>query len=169
MAHIAYHRSRAADRVPLATESGKTDISDCKRYLQDLSKENRTDQKVYSVLKDRVKDNAPELYGIRNLPVEYDPKDYFPFKVELHLQQQFGKNNELKSYTVLPVVSQIAILVWKLGYLSTDDDEPKTLADLLPFGGATLSMMSNLARVDFLALKLLPFDNNIYDDPEEER
>ena len=30
---IAYHRSRAADRVPLATKSGTTKISDCKGYL----------------------------------------------------------------------------------------------------------------------------------------
>ena len=124
---------------------------------------------MYSVLKDRVKADAPELYGIRNLPVEYDQKDFFPSKAELHSQQQFGKNNELKSYTVLPVLSQIAVIVWKLGYLSTDDTEPETLAKLLPFGEATLSMIGDLARVDFSALKLLPFDHDIYDDPEEER
>ena len=29
-------------------------------------------------------------------------------------------------------------------------------------------MISGLGQVDFLALKLLPFDNDIYDDPEEE-
>ena len=108
---MAYHRSNAADRVPLVTESGKTEISDCKHYLQDLLKGNRADQEGYSILKDRVKVDAPELYSIRNLLVEYDPKDFFPSKADLHLQQQFGKNNELKSYTVLPVFSQIAIIV----------------------------------------------------------
>ena len=34
---------------------------------------------------------------------------------------------------------------------------------------ATLSMISNLARVDFSALKLLPFDHDIYDNPEEKK
>ena len=63
MADMAYHRSKAADRVPLATESGTTNINDCRRYLQDLLKGNRADQKVYSVLKDRVKDDVLELFG----------------------------------------------------------------------------------------------------------
>ena len=83
-------------------------------------------------MKDKVKTDAPELFGIQNLPAKYDPKDFFPSKAELHLQQQFNKNNELKSYTVLPVLSQIAVIVWKLGYLSTDNKEPETLAKLLP-------------------------------------
>ena len=112
-------------------------------------------------MKDKVKADAPDLYGIRNLPVKYNPKDFFPSKAELHLQHQFAQNNELKPYTVLLVLSQIAVIVWKLGYLSIDDNEPETLAKLLPCGEATLSMISDLARVDFLALKLLPFDHDI--------
>ena len=76
---------------------------------------------MYSVLKDRVRADAPELYGIRKLTAEFNPKDFFPSKAELYLQQTFGKNNELKSYTILPVLSQIAVIVWKLGYLSKDD------------------------------------------------
>ena len=169
MTNMAYHQSRAADRVPLARESGTTTKSICTGYLRDLSKGNRANQKVYSVLKDKVKADAPELFSIRNPPAKYDPKDFFPSKAELHLQQQFGKNNELKSYTVLPVLSQIAVIVWKSGYLGTDNKEPETLAKLLPCGEATLSMISNLARVDFSALKLLPFDHDIYNDPGDER
>ena len=157
---MAYHQSKAADRVPLAKESGKTATSECTRYLHDLSKGNRADQKGYTVLKDRVKADAPDLYRIQNLPAQYNPKDFFPSKVELHLQHQFGKNNELKSYTVLPVLSQIAVVVWKSGYLSTDDEEPETLTKLLPCGKATLSMISDLARVNFSALKLLLFDTD---------
>ena len=68
----------------------------------------------------------------------------------------------------MPVLSQIAVIVWKSVYLSTDDNKPETLAKLLPCGEATLSMISDLARVDFSALKLLPFDHDIYDNPEEE-
>ena len=80
MAEMAYHRSNAADRVPLATESGTTNINDCRRYLRDLLKGNRANQKVYSVLKDKVKDDALELYGIRNLPAEFNSRDFFPSK-----------------------------------------------------------------------------------------
>ena len=108
---MTYHRSRAARRVPLANESGQTSTSDCAGYLRDLSEGNRADQKSYSVLKDRLKEDAAELYGIRNLPPAYNPKDFFPSKVELHSQQAFGKNNPLKSYIILPFVSQIAVIV----------------------------------------------------------
>ena len=66
---------------------------------------------MYSVLKDRVKEDAAELYSIWNLPAEFNPKEFFSFKAELHLQQAFGKNNEMKSYTVLSVLSQIAVIV----------------------------------------------------------
>ena len=124
---------------------------------------------MYSVLKDKVKADALELYGIKNLSAEFDPKDFYPSKADLHSQQQFGKNNGPKSYTVLPVLSQIAVIVWKSGYLSIDDNEPETLAKILPYREATLSIISNLAHVDFSALKLLPFDHDIYDNPEEER
>ena len=84
--NMMYHRSRAAHRIPLANESGQTSTSGCAGYLRDLSKGNRADQKSYSVLKDRIKEDAAELYGIRNLPVAYNPTDFFPSKVELHSQ-----------------------------------------------------------------------------------
>ena len=137
MTNMAYHQSRAADRVTLAKESGKTEKSICRGYLRDLSKWNRADQKLYSVLKDRVRADAPELYSIRNLPAKFIPKIFFPSEARLHLQQTFGKNNELKSYTVLPVLSKFAVAVWKLCYLSTDNKELKTHAKLLPCGEAT--------------------------------
>ena len=69
----------------------------------------------------------------------------------------------------MPVLSQIAVIVWKSGYLSTNDKEPETLAKLLPCGEATLSMIRDLARVNFSALKLLPFNHNIYEDPEDKQ
>ena len=47
-------------------------------------KGNRANQKLYSVLKDIVKVDAPELYSIRNLLAKYDPRDFFPSKAELH-------------------------------------------------------------------------------------
>ena len=167
MTNMAYHWSRAADRVILATESGKTEISVYKGYLQDLSKGKRADQKGYAVLEDKVRADAPELYGIQNLPAEFNPRDFFRSKVELHSQRTFGKSNELKLYTVLTVLSLIAVIVWESGYLNADNDKPEILAKILPCKEATLTMISDLARVNFLALKLLPFDHNIYDDPKE--
>ena len=86
MTNMAYHQSKAANRVPLAKESGKTVRSDCTRYLHDLLKGNRANQKGYSVLKDRVKADALDIYGIQNLPAKYNPKDSFPSKAELHSQ-----------------------------------------------------------------------------------
>ena len=166
VSNMMYHRSNAAKRVPLATKSGVTEVSDCKRYLRNLSQGNRQDQKVLAVLKDRVREDASELFDVRNLLAKYDPTSFFPSRNDLHAQQTFGTNNELKSYTVLPVVSQIAVIIWKLGYLSADNDE--NLAKALPCGEATLSIMSDLARVDFSALKLLPLDHDIYDNPKKE-
>ena len=143
-----------------------TENSVCAGYLRDLLKGNRTAQKKYSVLKDTVKADAAEIYGIRNLPAKFNPKDFFPSNVELYSQQTFGKNNQLKSYTILPILSQIAVIVWISGYLSKDDSELEILAKVLPCGGATLSIISDLARVDFSALKLLPFDHDINDNPD---
>ena len=120
-------------------------------------------------MKDKVREDATELYGIRNFPAKFNPKDFFLSKVELHSQQTFVKNIQLKLYTVLPVLSQIEVVMWRSGYLSKDDSEPETLAKLHPCGEATLSMISELARVDFSALKFLPFDHYIYNDPEEEK
>ena len=81
----AYHQSRAAHRVILAKEFGINENSVCAGYLRDLSKGNRADQKTYSALKDRVREDAAELYGIQNLPAKFNPKDFLPSKVELHL------------------------------------------------------------------------------------
>ena len=43
MMNMAYHRSRAVDRVPLANGSGQTEKSVYKGYLRDLSQENCAD------------------------------------------------------------------------------------------------------------------------------
>ena len=166
---MEFHRNRAAARVPLTKGLGQTSSEISAGYLRVFSKGSCTDQKSYSVLKYRVREDATETYGLRKLSAQYNPRDFYPSKVELHLQQSFGKNNPLKSYTVLPIVSQIAVIVWKSGYLSEDEGEPTALAKVSPGGETTLAMISNLAQVDFAALKLLPFEHDIYDDREEEK
>ena len=75
----------------------------------------------------------------------------------------------MKLYTVLSVISQITVIVWKLGYLSKDDNKPTALTKALSCRRTTLSMISNLAQVDFSVLKILPLDHNIYNDSEEEK
>ena len=74
---------------------------------------------------------------------------FYPSKVELHSQQAFGVNNLSKLYTVVPVMTQIAVIVWKSGYLDPARDEPAALATALPFGKTTHSMLYNLQRVNF--------------------
>ena len=169
MAQMEFHRSKAAARILISKELGQTSPEVSADYLRALSKGNRADQKSFAVLKDRVKEDAPEIYGLRKLPVQYNPKDFYLSKVELHSQQSVGKYNPLKSYIVLPGVSQIVVIVWKSGYLSEDEGEPTALAKGLPVGETTLAMISDLAQVTFLALKLLPFDHDIYDNLEEEK
>ena len=166
---MEFHRSRAAAKVPLAKESGQTLLEVSAGYLRALSKGNRADQKSFSVSKDRVRKDVREIYGLRKLPAQQNPRDFYPSKVEFHSQQSFGKNNPLKLYTVLPVVSQIAVIVWKSGYLSEDEGKSTALAKVIPGGETTLAMISDLAQVDFFALKLLPFDHDIYNDPEEKK
>ena len=100
-------------------------------------------------MKDRVREDAPELYGLWNLLAKHNPMNFYPSKVEFHSQQAFGKNNPLKLYTGLPVISQIAVIVWKLGYLRKSEDEPKTLAEALSCGEIILVVLGNLARVFF--------------------
>ena len=120
-------------------------------------------------MKDRVREDAPELYCLQNISAKHNPRDFSPSKVELHSQKAFGKNNPLESYTVLPVISQNAVIVWKSDYLSKYDNKPTAFAKAFPCGETTLSMSSNLAQVDLSALKLLLFDHITYNDPEEEK
>ena len=87
----------------------------------------------------------------------------------MHSQQAFGKNNLLKLYTVLPILTQIAIIVKKSDYLSFVEEKPVNLVKSLPCGETTLAMLGNLWQVNFSALKLLPFDHDIYNIPTEEK
>ena len=66
-------------------------------------------------------------------------------------------------------MAQIAVILWKSGYLNEARDEPTALAKALPFGETTHCMLSNLQRVDFSALKITPLDHDIYDDPDQEK
>ena len=68
LAKVEYHQSRDADRIPLASESGQTPTNVNAGYLQALSIGYYKDQMYFSKLKDKVGEDAMELYGLRNLP-----------------------------------------------------------------------------------------------------
>ena len=142
---MKFNQSRAAARVPLARELGQTSLEVSAGYLRVLSKGNCADKKMFSDLKDRGKEDTWEIYGLRKLLAQYNPRDFYPSKVELNSQQSFGKNNPLKLYTVLPFVSHIAVIVWESGYLSEDEGEPTALAKVLTGRETMIAMISNLA------------------------
>ena len=95
-------------------------------------------------MKKIVADKAPEIFQVQTIPTPFEPSQFYPTKIELHSQQAFGKNNLSKLYTVVPIMTQIAVILWKSGYLTPALDEPATLAKALPFGETAHSMLGNL-------------------------
>ena len=67
------------------------------------------------------------------------------------------------------ILTQIAVIMWKLGYLNADHDKPAILAKALPFGETAHSMLGNLQQVNFSTLRLLPLDHDTYDFLEKEK
>ena len=106
------------------------------------------------------------IFRVADLPPKIDPMQFYPSKAQLHKEQAFGKNNPYKLYFVKPVVSNIAVLLWKSGLLDLKDSN--NLAASLPNGQSTLALLNKLRRTDFSALQLQPFYYDIYDSPEEE-
>ena len=166
---MQYNTSRSVHKVPLQQLDDTTSASVSAGYLRELSKDSCNDQKYYASLKKVVRAKVEENFQVWTLPAQFEPTQFYPTKVELHNQQAFRTNNSSKSYTVVPVMTQIAIILWKLGYLDPASDEPATLATALPFGETTHFMLGNLQRVDFLPLKMSPLDHDIYDNPNQEK
>ena len=135
-------------------------------YLDQLSKDNRKDQKYLILIKANIKADAPELFKVRNLPAKFELTQFYPSKLEIHSQQAFGKNNSSKLYNVVPILTQIAVIMWKLEYLAADHDKPAILAKTLPFCETTNFILQNLQLVDFCALRLLILNHGTYNSPE---
>ena len=87
----------------------------------------------------------------------------------MYSQQAFGKNNLLKLYTVLSVLSQIAFIVCKSGYLCSHFEGAvnNNLAKALPCSETALAMLVELPQIDFLMLQFLPSDYDIYEYPKD--
>ena len=115
-----------------------------------------------------MKADAPELFRVQNFPTKFEPTQSYPSNVEIHSQQAFGKNNSSKLYTIVPVLTQIAVIMWKLGYLDVDHDKPETLQGITIWWDNSFHTQ-NLQRIDFSALRLLPLDPDTYNYPEEEK
>ena len=107
-----------------------------------------------------------KLFWVANLPPRFDPAQFYPLKAQLHKEQSFGKHNLYKLYSGVPVVSNIAVLLWKSSLL--DPVDSINLAAALSDGQATFASLNKLRQTDFSALQLLPFDYNIYNSLEVE-
>ena len=133
-----------APRVPLLKLGGSTSALDSASYLRQFSKDNHKDQKYYAKMRDKVKAKAQEIFQVRNLSEKFEPTRFYLTKVESHSQQACGKITLSKLYTVVPVMTQIAVILWKIGYLDSARDESAFLAKVLPFSEMTHSMLNNL-------------------------
>ena len=51
------------------------------------------------------------ILRVTNLPMKIDQAQFYPSSVELHKEQALGKKNPYRSYSVKPVVSNIAVLL----------------------------------------------------------
>ena len=107
-----------------------------------------------------------ELFRVADLPTNIDPAQFYPSKAKLHQEQSFCKHNPYKLYSVAPVVSNIAVVLWKSGLLDSADSI--NLAAALPNGQTTFASWNKLQRTNFSTLQLMPFDYNIYDTLEVE-
>ena len=110
-AKMRYNASRGACKVPLKQLGATTKAAVSAGYLRQLLRDNLKDQKYCASLKKFVADKAPEIFQVQTIPTPFEPSQFYPTKIELHSQQVFGKNNSSKSYTVVPVMTQIADIV----------------------------------------------------------
>ena len=165
LAEVAYHRAQAADGVPLVSIAN-TPVETSARYVRQLSKDLCKEKMSHLRIKNMMRHGPTGIFRVANLPPKIDPVQFYPSKVELHKEQAFGKNNPCKSYSVKPVVSNIAVVLWKSGLLDVKDSN--NLAAILPNGQTTLALLTKLRRTNFSALQLQPFDYNIHDSSEEE-
>ena len=62
-----------------------------------------------------MREDPKEIFQVQNLTPKIDPVQLYPTKVELHQGQAFGKNNPYKLYSVKPVFSNFAVILWNSG------------------------------------------------------
>lgn len=149
MARMNYHRAWDTNCIPLAPLANVTEPASSVKYLCELLRGNLQDQNFFSIMKNNIKKDAAAIFSIKNLPQPINPAQ-FPTKVESRSQQVFGKNHPLKLYTVLPLLTQVAVIVWKYGYLDSELDRHNsvTLAKLLLCGETTLAMLVELPSIN---------------------
>ena len=118
----------------------------------------RKDAKTYKHVKEQIDKFPEDIFSVNDLPPEVDPNEFYPTATELHQQRAFGKNNCLKSYNVTPNLANIAVILWKSGFLKHEKNNKKekasaeqTLALALPLGTEVLNKVKKLSRTDFSA------------------
>ena len=136
----------------------------------------RKDAKTYKHVKEQMDKFPEDIFRVSDLPPQVDPNEFYPTATELHQQRAFGKNNCLKSYNVTPNLANIAVILWKSGFLEHKNknekqktSEEQTLAQALPLGTEVLKKVKKLSRTDFSALQLLPLDFDVETDACSEK
>ena len=110
MADIVFYPAQDAKRIPLAPVANAP-VAISAGYVSTLSKDLRWEDKSNYGIKDIMCHESTRIFRVADLPPEIDPAQFFPSKVQLHKDQAFGKNNPYKSYSVKPVVSNIAVIL----------------------------------------------------------
>ena len=92
----------------------------------------RSDAKTYKNIKETIKANSEQIFKVSDLPKETDPQEFYPSPAQLHSHRAFGKNNMLKSYKVIPNLTNIVVILWKTNFLTKD--ESVSFAKIQPEG-----------------------------------
>ena len=72
MAEIAFHRTQAADRVPLASIAN-THVKTSKRYVKQLSKDLCKEETAHLRIKNMMQHEPMGIFQVANLPPKIDP------------------------------------------------------------------------------------------------
>ncbi len=90
--------------------------------LESLSKNLRTDGKIFSAMAKERKGN-PKFWDPKELPEGSDPARVYPSKHELAKHTEFGKPHLNHAYNVLPELAQVIYLLFKSNVLGEEDEE----------------------------------------------
>ncbi len=169
-------RYNQASNVPLADPNKPKPTKTVITYFENLLSQMRKDAKTYKHVKEQMDKFPEDIFRVSDLPPEVDPNKFYPTATELHQQRAFGKNNCLKLYNVTPNLANIAVILWKSGFLEHKNknrkqkaSEEQTLAQALPSGTEVFKKVKKLSRTDFSALQLLPLDFHVEADTCSEK
>ena len=122
--------------------------------LESLSKNLRTDGKIFSAMAKERKGN-PKFWDPKELPEGSDPARVYPSKHELAKHTEFGKPHLNHAYNVLPELAQVIYLLFKSNVLGEEDEE--NIKIIYPDSRKLRAEMERLRHRDFRALTFFNF------------